>query len=152
MARVAAQDVATFFMLNSVATHITTGTPESNASCRLHVALMEGAWHVGGGLCVAFFGGASPEPAVIWTLDVHLHPEVADGPIHVEIKVGHIDGATPLVDLLHAVQTFSHESKVALVLHLPFVVPGAAEVSLVVQLFFKFSCLLGMSLKNLFES
>ena len=125
---VAAQNVATFFVLNPVATHITTGSPEGNASCGLHVALMERTWHVRGGLCVAFFRGTSPEPALIWTFDVHLCPEATDGPIGVEIKVGDINGAAPLVDFFHAVQTFSHESKVAFVLHLSFVVPGAAQI------------------------
>ena len=135
MERVAAQNVAAWFMENFVLAGVTTGSPERHPSCRLHRTFVEGTRHVSGCLCVALPRGASPMPALIWTFDVHLEPEVTDCPVHVEIKVADIDGAPALLDFLHAVQAVSHESKVAFVCHVAFVVPGAAEILVLIHSF-----------------
>ena len=122
-------------MENFVFAGVTTGSPERHPSCRLHRAFVEGTGHVSGCLCVALPRGTSPMPALIWTFDVHLEPEVTDRPVHVEIKVADIDGAPALLDFLHAVQAVSHESKVAFVCHVAFVVPGAAEILVLIHSF-----------------
>lgn len=135
MERVAAQNVAAWFVQNFVLAGVTTGSPERHPSCRLHRAFVEGTRHVGGCFCVALTRGASPMPALIWTFDVNLEPEVANGPIHVEIKIADIDGAPALLDFLHTVQAVSHESKVAFMRHVALVVPGAAKILVLIHFF-----------------
>lgn len=103
MERIATQNVAPLLVLDPILAHITTGSPEGNASCRLHIPFMEWAWHVSRSLCVVFLRGTSPEPAFIWAFDVHLCPEAADGPVHIEIKLRNVDGATPFFDFFHAI-------------------------------------------------
>ena len=103
MERIATQNVAPFLVLDTVLTHVATGSPEGNASRRLHIPFMEWARHVSRSLCVAFLRGASPQPAFIWTFDVHLCPEATDGPVHIEIKLGNVNGAPPLLDFFHAI-------------------------------------------------
>ena len=122
-------------MENFVFAGVTTGSPERHPSCRLHRAFVEGTGHVSGCLCVALPRGTSPMPALIWTFDVHLEPEVTDRPVHVEIKVADIDGAPALLDFLHAVQAVSHESKVAFMCHVALVMPGAAEILVLIHSF-----------------
>ena len=132
---VAAQNVAARFVQNFVLTGVTTGSPERHPSCRLHRPFVEGTWHVGGCFCVALPRGTGPMPALICAFDVHLEPEVTDCPIGVEIKVADIDGAPALLDFLHAVQAVSHESKVAFMCHVALVVPGAAEILVLIHSF-----------------
>ena len=122
-------------MKNFVLTGVTTGSPERHPSCRLHRTFVEGTGHISRSLCVLLLCGTGPSPALIWSFDVHLEPEVADRPVHVEIKVADIDGAPALLDFLHAVQAVSHESKVAFVCHVAFVVPGAAEILVLIHSF-----------------
>lgn len=88
---------------------------------------MEGAGEVGGGFGVIFPRGAEPRPALIFTFDIDLFPEPLDLPVPVDVKVGDVDRAATFFQFFHAVQAFSHESKVALVTWEAVAMPGAFE-------------------------
>ena len=89
---------------------------------------VEGTWEVGGGFGTVFARGAKPRPTLIFTSDIDLFPEPLDLPVPVDVKVGDIDRAATFFQLFHAVQTFSHESKVALVTWEALAMPWAFEV------------------------
>lgn len=93
----------------------------------MNLSGVEGAGEVGGGFGVVFPCGAEPRPALIFTFDVDLFPEPFDLPVPVDVKVGDIDRAAALLQFFHAVQAFSHESKVALVTWEAVAMPGAFE-------------------------
>ena len=93
----------------------------------MNLAGVEGAGEVGGGFGVIFSRGAEPRPALIFTFDVDLFPEPLDLPVPVDVKVGDIDRAAAFLQVFHAVQAFSHESKVALVTWEAVAMPGAFE-------------------------
>ncbi len=93
----------------------------------MNLAGVEGAGEVGGGFGVVFSRGAEPRPALIFTFDVDLFPESFDLPVPVDVKVGDVDRAATFFQFFHAVQAFSHESKVALVAWEAVSMPGAFE-------------------------
>ncbi len=86
---------------------------------------MNGGRKISQGLFVVAACGSFPKPALIRLLNLDLFPETLDLPVPVNVELSHVNGAASLPDLLHAVQAFSHESKVAFVFFAVLFVPGA---------------------------
>lgn len=71
---------------------------------------------------------SKPGPALIRRSNLDLLPETLDLPIPVDAELTDINRAPAVFDLLHAIQTLSHETKVSFVTGLSFAVPGAFEM------------------------